>query len=108
MNTLKLAITCKKRDVAKAYAAEIGAVLFTSNSPSTDHLPFAAMIIGTTDDLEKAQAVGDAGCSLARQSRTARARGAHANDSLLSVRHSPYVQWPGAEWHRCLLLRNRR
>jgi len=64
MNTLKLAIACKKRDVAKAYAAEIGAVLFTSNSLSTDHLPFAAMIVGTTDDLEKAQTVGDAGVYL--------------------------------------------
>lgn len=64
MNTLKLTIACKNRDIAKAYAAEIGAVLFTSNSPSTDHLPFAAMIVGTTDDLEKAQTVGDAGVYL--------------------------------------------
>lgn len=64
MNTLKLAIACKSRDNASAYAAEIGAVLFSSNSASTDHLPFAAMIVGTTDDLEKAKGVGDAGLYL--------------------------------------------
>ena len=64
MNTLKLAIACKNRDSARAYAAEIGAVLFTSNSSSTDHLPFAAMIVGTTDNLESAKAVGDAGLYL--------------------------------------------
>ena len=64
MNTLKLAIACKSRDNARAYASEIGAVLFSSNSASTDHLPFAAMIVGTTDNLEKAKEVGDAGLYL--------------------------------------------
>ena len=64
MNTLKLAIACKNRDNARAYAAQIDAVLFSSNSASIDLLPFAAMIVGSTDNLEKAKAVGDAGLYL--------------------------------------------
>ena len=64
MNTLKLAIACKSQRQCKRLRCRDRRSPLSSNSTSTDHLPFAAMIVGTTDNLESAKEVGDAGLYL--------------------------------------------
>jgi hypothetical protein len=61
---MKLAVACSDAAEAKEFARAHGGVLFTSTSEKTGHLPFAALTVGSTDDLKRAVAVGDAGVYL--------------------------------------------
>lgn len=64
MRTLKLAIAFSNPDVAKRFALTTDGVLFKSTSQVTQHLPFAALFVGTTDDLQASLDAGDVGTYL--------------------------------------------
>lgn len=63
-NALKLAVAMSDRQAARQLAGQHEGVLFSSNSETTGHLPFAALFIGVTDEPETFVEAGDAGVFL--------------------------------------------
>ncbi|MBO6556414.1 MAG: EthD domain-containing protein [Pseudomonadales bacterium] len=62
--SMKLAVASGDISSAKSFAQETGGIVFASTSKATDHLPFAALVVGATDDLDSAMEAGDAGVFL--------------------------------------------
>jgi len=64
MYTLKLAVAFSDLAAADRIAATAEGILFSSTSETTQHLPFAALFVGTTDDLQASLDAGDVGTYL--------------------------------------------
>lgn len=73
MNTLWLAGAFSDRDAATAAADTHNGITLSSISDQTGHLPFAALVLATTDEVPAFQAAADTGCYLVAE-RTVKER----------------------------------
>ena len=64
MNTLWLTGAFSDKEHAITCASTYNAILLTSINSQTSHLPFAALVLATTDAISEFQAVADVGCYL--------------------------------------------
>ena len=64
MPALKIAAAFSSQSAGQTYAKSAQGLLLEATSHETAHLPFAALFIGTTDDLRATEAVADIGLYL--------------------------------------------
>ncbi|MAM79811.1 MAG: hypothetical protein CMP89_03565 [Gammaproteobacteria bacterium] len=67
MNTLWIIGAFTEKITAKAAAEQHNGIIISSTSSQTSHLPFAALVLSATDDIETFRVAADIGCYLAAE-----------------------------------------